>query len=58
MSRFSLESTKFEEILVRTTLPVRDVALSSNENWIAVGSEYVRSFSMLVRLLTSTANSP
>ncbi|CAA9963641.1 DNA polymerase alpha accessory factor Mcl1 [Pyrenophora teres f. maculata] len=39
VSRFSLESAKFEEILVRTTLPVRDVALSSDGNWIAVGSD-------------------
>lgn len=42
MSRYSLEGNKFEEILVRTTLPVRDVALSPDGNWIAVASEYVR----------------
>jgi chromosome transmission fidelity protein 4 len=41
VSRFSLENGKFEEILVRTTLPVRDVALSPDGNWIAVASEYV-----------------
>ena len=41
MSRFSLDSGKFEEILFRTTLPVRDVAISSDGNWIAVASEYV-----------------
>ncbi|RMZ67049.1 Minichromosome loss 1 [Pyrenophora seminiperda CCB06] len=39
VSRFSLENAKFEEILVRTTLPVRDVALSSDGDWIAVGSD-------------------
>lgn len=41
MSRYSLENGRFEEILVRTTLPVRDVALSPDGNWIAVASEYV-----------------
>lgn len=41
VSKYSLENGKFEEILVRTTLPVRDVALSPNGNWIAVASEYV-----------------
>lgn len=40
MSKYSLEGNKFEEILVRTTLPVRDVALSPDGNWIAVASEY------------------
>ncbi|KAF7679416.1 dna polymerase alpha accessory factor mcl1 [Alternaria burnsii] len=39
VSRFSLENGKFEEILVRTTLPVRDVALSPDGNWIAVASD-------------------
>ncbi|CAO2648581.1 Nn.00g078480.m01.CDS01 [Neocucurbitaria sp. VM-36] len=39
VSKYSLEDGKFEEILVRTTLPVRDVALSPNGNWIAVASD-------------------
>ncbi|KAH7392835.1 chromosome segregation protein-like protein [Pyrenochaeta sp. MPI-SDFR-AT-0127] len=39
VSKYSLENGKFEEILVRTTLPVRDVALSPNGNWIAVASD-------------------
>jgi chromosome transmission fidelity protein 4 len=43
VSRYSLETNMFEEVLVRTTLPVRDVALSPDGNWIAVASEYVRS---------------
>ena len=42
MSKYSLDGNKFEEILVRTTLPVRDVALSPDGNWIAVASEYVQ----------------
>lgn len=44
MSKYSLEGNKFEEILVRTTLPVRDVALSPDGSWIAVASEYVIKF--------------
>ncbi|CBX96800.1 hypothetical protein IAQ61_008248 [Plenodomus lingam] len=39
VSKYSLENGKFEEILVRTTLPVRDVAISPNRNWIAVASD-------------------
>ncbi|KAI8943449.1 hypothetical protein NX059_001458 [Plenodomus lindquistii] len=39
VSKYSLEDGKFEEILVRTTLPVRDVAISPNSNWIAVASD-------------------
>lgn len=41
VSKYSLETGNFEEILVRTTLPVRDVALSPNGAWVAVASEYV-----------------
>jgi chromosome transmission fidelity protein 4 len=36
-----LETNKLEEILVRTSLPVRDVALSPDGDWVAVASEYV-----------------
>jgi hypothetical protein len=57
VSRFSLENGKFEEILVRTTLPVRDVALSPDGNWIAVASEYVYGFSYASLSLTVTVNS-
>ncbi|KAF1943366.1 WD40 repeat-like protein [Clathrospora elynae] len=39
VSKYSLESGKFEEFLVRTTLPIRDVALSPDGNWIAVASD-------------------
>lgn len=41
VSKYSLEDGRFQEILVRTTLPFRDVALSPDGNWIAVASEYV-----------------
>jgi chromosome transmission fidelity protein 4 len=57
VSRFSLENGKFEEILVRTTLPVRDVALSPDGNWIAVASEYVYIFERPHQLLMNTVNS-
>ena len=57
MSRFSLENGKYEEILVRTTLPVRDVALSPDGNWIAVASEYVYDFRCSTLLLIGTVNS-
>ncbi|KAF2688654.1 chromosome segregation protein-like protein [Lentithecium fluviatile CBS 122367] len=39
VSKYSLESNRFEEILVRSTLPVRDVALSPDGNWVAVASD-------------------
>ncbi|KAF2003030.1 WD40 repeat-like protein, partial [Amniculicola lignicola CBS 123094] len=37
--KFSLEDHKLEDILVRTTLPVRDIALSPDGNWVAVASD-------------------
>ena len=57
MSRFSLDNGKFEEILVRTTLPVRDVALSPDGNWIAVASEYVCGSNRPIWSLTDAVNS-
>ncbi|KAF2028597.1 WD40 repeat-like protein [Setomelanomma holmii] len=42
VSKYTLDGNKFEEILDRTTLPIRDVALSPDGNWIAVASEYRR----------------
>lgn len=36
-----MEDNKLEDILVRTSLPVRDVALSPDGAWVAVASEYV-----------------
>jgi chromosome transmission fidelity protein 4 len=41
VSKYTLEGNKFEEILDRATLPIRDVALSPDGNWIAVASESV-----------------
>jgi chromosome transmission fidelity protein 4 len=46
VSKYTLDGNKFEEILERATLPIRDVALSPDGNWIAVASEYV-AFDML-----------
>ncbi|KAF2742905.1 chromosome segregation protein-like protein [Sporormia fimetaria CBS 119925] len=37
--KYSLETNKLEQILVRTSLPVRDVALSPDGNWAAVASD-------------------
>jgi chromosome transmission fidelity protein 4 len=56
VSKYSLEGNKFEEILVRTTLPVRDVALSPDGNWIAVASEYVHAPKALSTKLTSVVS--
>ncbi|PVI08661.1 WD40 repeat-like protein [Periconia macrospinosa] len=39
ISRYSLESHKFEYYLERVSLPARDVALSPDQNWVAVASE-------------------
>lgn len=41
MSKYSLENNRFDEMLVRTSLPVRDLSISPDGNWIAVASEYV-----------------
>lgn len=41
MSKYTLDGNRFEEILERATLPIRDVALSPDGQWIAVASEYV-----------------
>lgn len=57
MSKYSLEGNKFEEILVRTTLPVRDVALSPDGNWIAVASEYASGSAGVTSVLTLSVNS-
>ncbi|KAF2197933.1 WD40 repeat-like protein [Delitschia confertaspora ATCC 74209] len=37
--KYSLENNKLEEVLVRTSLPVRDIALSPDGNWVAVASD-------------------
>ena len=39
--KYSLYTNAMEEILVRSTLPVRDMALSPDGRWVAVASEYV-----------------
>ena len=36
-----MDSNELDQILVRCTLPVRDVALSPDGCWAAVASEYV-----------------
>lgn len=41
VTKYSLLTNSMEEILIRCTLPVRDIALSSDGLWAAVASEYV-----------------
>jgi chromosome transmission fidelity protein 4 len=38
---YEVPSGDLKQMLVRTTLPIRDVAISPDENWVAVSSEYV-----------------
>lgn len=38
--KFSLETNAFDGVLVRS-MPIRDLALSPNGQWLAVASEYV-----------------
>lgn len=41
VEKYSLLTNKVEGILVRCTLPVRDLALSPDGQWVAVACEYV-----------------
>ena len=41
VTKYSLLTNSMEEILVRCTLCVRDIALSPDGEWVAVASEYV-----------------
>ncbi len=38
---YAVPSGDLKQLLVRTTLPIRDIALSPDEQWVAVSSEYV-----------------
>ena len=37
--QYDMESRKLDKMLVRCSLPIRDMALSPDENWVAVSSE-------------------
>jgi len=37
--KYSLETNSLDEILLRSTLPVRDLALSPDGMWVAVATE-------------------
>lgn len=37
--RYEIQSGKMEKLLVRCALPVRDLAISNDGEWIAVASE-------------------
>ncbi|KAK3044841.1 hypothetical protein LTS18_000209, partial [Coniosporium uncinatum] len=39
VSKYSLQSNSLEEVLVRSTLPIRDIALSPNGEWAAIASD-------------------
>ena len=39
--KYSLETNSLDGLLVRSTLPIRDIALSPDGIWAAVASEYV-----------------
>lgn len=39
--QYNLQGGKMEKLLVRCALPVRDVAISSDGEWVAVASELV-----------------
>ena len=41
MCKFSLETNTFDQILVRCSMPIRDLSLSPDKQWVAVASEYV-----------------
>ena len=41
VSKYSLTTNTYEGVLVRSSLPIRDVCISPNGQWAAVASEYV-----------------
>ena len=41
VAMYSLESSQYEKMLIRCTLPIRDIAVSPDGQWAAVASEYV-----------------
>jgi chromosome transmission fidelity protein 4 len=41
VTKYNLTTKNMEDILVRCTAPVRDLALSPDSQWVAVASEYV-----------------
>lgn len=41
VSKFDLSTSSFDSVLVRCSLPIRNLALSPNTEWLAVASEYV-----------------
>lgn len=41
VTKYSLHTNSLDEVLTRCTLPIRDLAVSPDGNWVAVASEYV-----------------
>lgn len=52
VTKYSLRTNSMEEILVRCSMPIRDVALSPDGLWCAVASEYV--FFVILRSIKLT----
>lgn len=48
--KYGIQSGKMEQLLVRCALPVRDLAVSKDGEWVAVASESVQ-FHMKVLLV-------
>lgn len=39
VSQFNIREKRLDKLLVRSSLPIRDLALSADEKWVAVSSE-------------------
>lgn len=46
--KYELETGQMDKLLVRCALPVRDLSLSKDGDWVAVASEYAFFFSTLI----------
>ncbi|KAK5009033.1 hypothetical protein LTR28_003047 [Elasticomyces elasticus] len=55
--KYSLETNSLDGLLVRSTLPIRDIALSPDGIWAAVASEYVAYARQLDYRLTAIVSS-
>jgi chromosome transmission fidelity protein 4 len=46
--KYGMNSGKMEQLLVRCALPVRDLAVSKDGEWVAVASESVQSYMKVI----------
>ena len=56
MSKYSLTTNTYEGVLVRSSLPIRDICISPNEKWAAVASEFVITITPISSKMTIGAN--